>query len=218
MAVVAGALSACASSGVSGPVGQALPPPSASSTAITADYKIAPLDKITVSVFQAPDLTLDAVPVDASGQFNMPLIGKLRAAGKSTTQLSEEIAAKLEERYFRSPQVTVVVDEVHGHEITVEGAVVQPGVYKFASTTTLLQAIAMARGPDKTADLDRVAVFRNIEGKRAAAVFDLTAIRSGAAEDPELYGSDIVVVQGSSTKQLWQGMLNALPLGIFRFF
>ena len=92
-------------------------------------------------------------------------------------------------------------------------------MFNLTGPTTLLQTIAMARGPDKTADLRHVAIFRTIQGKRAAAVFDLKAIRLGEAPDPQVYGNDIVVVQGSDTRGIWQELLRAAPLiGVFRFF
>lgn len=187
--------------------------------AVQADYVIGPLDKLAITVFQVPDLTLPSVQVDASGRINLPLIGAVQAGGKTAPQLSTEIAARLKENYLQSPQVSVLVAEATSQKITVEGAVIQPGVYDISGPTTLLQAVAMARGPDRVADLRRVAIFRTIDGKRAAAVFDLNAIRRGQAPDPAVAGNDVVVVQGSGAKSVWQDVIRAAPIiGVFRFF
>ena len=59
----------------------------------------------------------------------------------------------------------------------------------------LLQTIAMAEGLDQLANLQGVVVFRQVGGKRMAAVFDLAAVRAGKAEDPVIYGDDVVVVE-----------------------
>lgn len=196
-----------------------LPPPDPQvTTGSQTEYVIAPMDHLSVSVFQVPDLSLKDVEVDASGRITMPLVGDVLAAGRTANQLSSDIATQLSKGYLQNPQVTVTVEESANQKITVEGAVMQPGVFQVSGPTTLLQMIAMARGPDKTADIRHVGIFRTIQGRRAAAVFDLKAIRSGKAEDPAVYPNDIVVVQGSGAKRFWQDLLQSSPLiGLFKF-
>ncbi|HEX5775987.1 MAG TPA: polysaccharide biosynthesis/export family protein [Caulobacteraceae bacterium] len=213
------ALGGCGST-KGGPTDTWLPPPDSTPlTASQAEYVIGPLDKLSVTVFQAPDLSLKGAQVDAGGRITFPLIGQVQASGRTASQLATDISAALGKSYMQSPEVSVTVDEAASQKVTVEGAVVQPGVFNLTGPTTLLETIAMARGPDKTADLRNVAIFRTIQGKRAAAVFDLKAIRLGEAPDPTVYGNDIVVVQGSDTRGIWQELLRAAPLiGVFRFF
>ena len=215
------ALAGCASDSGVVATTTSLAPPSAAAVAPAPqpDYVIGPLDRISISVFQVPELSQESVQVDAAGQINLPLVGIMQANGKTAQQLSADIADKLGKSYLQSPQVSVMVVEANSQKITVEGAVNQPGVFPVTGPTTLVQAIAMARGPDKTADLKKVAIFRTVEGKRAVAVFDLGAIRSGRAPDPTVYGSDIVIVEGSGAKTMWQSVIQAVPLvGVFRFF
>jgi polysaccharide export outer membrane protein len=181
------------------------------------DYRIGAHDRLTIAVFQVEDLKLDKIQVDASGRIALPLVGSVVAAGKTTNQLSVEIASRLSERYMRDPQVTVLVEEAVSQKVTVEGAVTEPGVYVLKGRTTLVQAVAMAKGADRMANLKRVAVFRTQDGKRVAAVFDLAAIRSGRADDPEIYGDDVIVVDSSAMKGFWREVISALPaLSIFR--
>lgn len=182
------------------------------------DYRIGPLDKLNITVFQVKDLTLDEVQVDGSGRVFLPLIGVVMAAGKTTQELSTEIADRLRGQFLQSPQVAVWVAEAISQKVTVDGSVVEPGVYTMSGPTTLLQAVAMAKGPDlKYANLSRVAVFRTINGQRNAAVFDLKAIRAGRAADPVILGNDVVVVEGSAVKGMFREILSALPgLAIFR--
>ncbi len=75
----------------------------------------------------------------------------------------------------------------------------KPGIYPLTGRTTLLQCIAMA-GLTPLADLKGVVIFRQIGGKKMGAVFDIKAIRAGNAEDPLVYGDDIVVVDQSGAK------------------
>ena len=183
------------------------------------EYRIGALDKLNVTVFQVADLTLRDVQVDAVGNLQLPLIGTVMAKGKTTGELTELIRGRLAESYLQNPQVTVVVSTAASQKVTVDGAVTQPGVYQMTGNTSLIQAVAMARGPSRTAELTRVAVFRNVEGQRMVAMFDLRAIRRGQAEDPQILGDDVVVVDSSVMSSTIANVLGALPaLAIFRPF
>ena len=176
------------------------------------DYVIGPLDKLNIHVFEVQDLSMNDAQVDASGQLVLPLIGPVIASGKTTAQLSKEIADRLQERYLQSPQVTVSVEESSGQTVTMEGEVKTPGVYKMAGRTTLMQAVAMAQGPSDKADLRELMVIRIVNGTRKAAICDYAQISKGSAPDPILQGGDIVVMNGSTTKTLWTQLLQAVPL------
>lgn len=181
----------------------------------SVDYKISPLDVLDISVFQVPDLT-KAVQVNSGGQISLPLIGAVTASGKTTQTLEQEIAAKLGAKYLQSPQVTVVVKEYTSQRVTVEGAVNKPGVFPMTGRTTLLQSVAMAGGLDRVADPRGIVVFREADGVRTAAKFDLPAIRSGKESDPVLVGGDVVVVDQHGGKTALRGIRESL--GIFRVF
>ena len=70
----------------------------------------------------------------------------------------------------------------------------------------------MARGLHELANPRRVAIFRQIDGQRMAAAFDLTTIRAGEDADPEVYRGDIIVVDGNSGRQAWLDVLRSLPV------
>lgn len=213
-------LASCASGG-SGSFAADLPPPTREKTAmVPTDYRIGALDRIAVNVFGEEKLSVDDIQVDASGNISLPLIGPMNVDGKTTSQLAEEIKVALSERYLQSPRVSVLIKEAVSQTVTVAGAVMESGVYPLRGRTTLVEAVAMAKGPDpRLANVKRVVVFRMIEGKRAAAMFDLAAIRDGKAEDPRIYGGDTVIVQGSSAKGFWRELVPVLPgLGVFTLF
>ena len=89
---------------------------------------------------------------------------------------------------------------------------VEPGIYPLTGTTTLLQAVALAGGLDPLAQRDGVVIFRQIEGKKMAAVFDLTRITDGTVDDPQIYGEDIIVVARSGTRSSLQELIKTAPL------
>lgn len=187
------------------------------STVPAVEYPIGVGDKLSLRVFQVPDLSFDQLVVDTSGDIQMPLIGSVRASGKTANQLAAEVAARLSAQYLRNPQVTVAVLEAASQKITVDGAVTKPGVYVMRGGTSLLQAVAMAEGPTRVADLTNVALFRTIDGQRSVAVFDLAAIRQGRASDPTVLGDDVIVVDTSRMSVAMREIIAALPgLTIFR--
>jgi polysaccharide biosynthesis/export protein len=189
-----------------------LPQADLSSSGTQGDYVIGPEDKLRIRVFEVKDLSFDEEEVDANGQIQLPLIGKVTAAGKTTAQLQDELAARLGDRYLQSPQVSVAVAESASQKVTVEGEVKTPGVYPMRGRTTLMQAIAMAGGPSDEADLHKVAVIRESSGVRKGAVVDYQAVRDGRGGDPVIEGNDVVVVDGSTVKTLWSNVMKNLPI------
>lgn len=185
----------------------------------TDEYRIGVGDKLDVRVFQVADLSFEELVVDTSGNINLPLIGAVRSAGRTAGEMSTDIAARLAAQYLRDPQVTVTVKEAASQKITVDGAVTKPGVYEMRGATSLLQAVAMAEGPTRVADLTKVAVFRTIDGRRSVALFDLSAIRQGRASDPAILGDDVVVVDTSRLSSTLREVVGALPaLAAFAYF
>lgn len=183
------------------------------------DYVIGPRDELSVVVFREPDLSLPNVLTDSSGRFEMALIGRIVALGKTPDQLSAEITQRLGERYLVNPDVAVNLNKVNSKRITVEGALNRPGLYEVADNTDLLSAIALAGGPLDIAKLSEIAVFRKVNGQNQVAVFDLSRIRSGEAANPQIKPGDIVVVGFSGLKQGFQEFLRTAPLiGVFTRF
>lgn len=175
------------------------------------DYRIGPNDLLNVMVFQVKDLERD-VRVDNDGQISLPLIGSVAAAGSSTKELQARIEAGYRSRFLQDPQVSVFVKEFASRRVTVDGAVASPGIYPIATQLSLLQAIALAKGPTDVANERDVVVFRTVGGQRHLARFDLKAIREGRAADPEVLGEDIVVVDESGSKAWLRRFIELTPL------
>ncbi|MGO9474889.1 MAG: polysaccharide biosynthesis/export family protein [Rhodomicrobium sp.] len=176
----------------------------------TRAYKIGPLDVLEVSVFKVPDLS-KTVQVSEAGTINFPLIGEVEASGKSARELEQLLTKELGAKYLQKPQISVFVKEHNSQRVTVEGAVKKPGVVPMAGGMSLLQAVAISGGTDETAENTAV-VFRMTEGKRFAAKYDLSDIRAGRADDPQLQSGDVVIVPTSDLKFGLNTVLRLLPL------
>lgn len=189
------------------PVGQAkIVAPGLDSQAPRAGATITPLDRLQVTVFREPELSVEDVQVDEGGKVLLPLVGPLTAAGKSAETLAAEVTAKLRE-YIREPQVSVSVKQAAVRRVTVAGSVVQPGVYPLEGRTTLLQAVALAQGPSQVASLDQTMIFRTINGQRTAARFDLGKIAKGKDADPEVLPGDTIAIGSSKFKTAWRDIV-----------
>jgi polysaccharide export outer membrane protein len=221
------ALAGCATHAISSnpnvSAGTELPAPDSTSESGAyegaSDYRIGGQDLLEISVFGIDELS-QTVRVNSNGQISLPLIGAVLAGGKTIPELEADIAAALKKGYLQDPQVTVFIKEFASQRMTLEGAINNPGIYPLTGKTTLLQAIAMAGGvDDKVADLKGVVVFRQINGKRMGAVFDLAQVRNGTMPDPQVYGDDIIVVEQSGSKSALRRFIETMPvLGFFRWF
>ena len=142
------------------------------------DYRIGAQDLLEISIFGVQELNKE-VRVNSNGQISLPLIGGVMAGGKTIPEFEAELAKKYSEGFLQNPQVSVFVKEFTSQRITLEGAVVKPGIYPITGRTSLLQAIALAGGvDDKLADLGGIVLMRQVDGKRKAAVYDLREVRT----------------------------------------
>lgn len=186
-------------------------PPAPAATAPLAAYRLGPLDELSVNVFREPDLSVERAVVDLAGNINLPLVGPVRAVGRTAEEIDGELEQRLNARYLRDARVSVAVTKATSYTFTIEGEVRQPGTYAIPGRLTLLQAVAAGGGVTERARLSEVIVFRTVEGKRYAARFDLRDVRAGLMADPELQVGDVVVVNFSAGQQLYRDLLQVAP-------
>jgi polysaccharide biosynthesis/export protein len=175
-------------------------PSSADRLATAREYRLGPTDKLSVQILGVQELER-TVQIDSSGAVTLPLIGAIPAAGETTNSLAGKIAEAYSERYLQNPQVTVSLTEAISQQVLVDGAVTNPGQYQVTGGSTLMAAIANARGVTDTAKLDQILLFRTTNGQRMVARFNLADIRGGRAVDPPVFANDAIIV-GSGTGRL----------------
>ena len=171
---------------------------------------------LQISVFKVPELS-QSVQVADTGTVNLPLVGEIRAAGRTAHELERDLTSRLGAQYLKNPQVTVFVKEYNSQRVTITGDVKKPGVYPLTGKTTLLQVVATAGGFEESTNWT-VLVLRQINGKRSAAKFDVSQIEEGHAEDPTHAGWGRLVAGSSAIKKGYGAILKALPIaGLFAF-
>lgn len=191
-----------------------LPAPSAADMFVDQEhYLVGPADVLRIDVFGMQDMANREVRVDQAGQLSFPLAGTIQASGKTTTQIAEEIEAGLRRSYVREPRVTVNVERAISRTVTVYGEVREPGIHALpAGKTTLMRAIASAKGFTELAKQSDVVVFRTVNGQRMATLYNLGAIRRGAYADPDIYANDLVAVGDNSARLLFRDIVQAAAL------
>ena len=189
-----------------------LPPPTGADLIASATpYRIGPLDKLEIGVFGVPELS-GKFQADAAGHLALPLAGAIDAAGLTPAELAATIDRRLRGHFVRDPQVTVNLEETSTQVFTVDGQVGQPGSYPVLGDMSLMRAVAAAKGSSEFARLSDVVVFRTVEGKPMAALYNLDAIRRGAYADPRIYAHDIIIVGDSKARRQFQQFLQIAPL------
>lgn len=125
-----------------GPVEPAVAPVSLSGAGVASTLQ--PGEKIKITVYGEEALTGE-YSVSPSGTVNMPLIGSIRAGGRSQSEFARDVAAKYRGGGFlQDPHVTVEV--VQFKPFYVLGEVTTPGEYPFRSSLNVHSAVAMAGG------------------------------------------------------------------------
>lgn len=115
----------------------------ADSTAPTKVYKLAPGDKLAVTVFGQPELSGDYL-LDEAGAIVFPIIGAIEARGLTVDECQKQLASRLAEGVLTDPSVFVHVTEMR--PIQVLGDVRTPGSYPFRHGTLVKSAVAFAGG------------------------------------------------------------------------
>lgn len=103
-----------------------------------SDYQLRPHDTLNIVVTDQPDLSKKYV-LDDTGALLLPLIGELRAAGLTTTQLEAEIRQRLN-GFLVNPQVRIDVERTK--RVFVFGGVASPGMYQLTENMTLVELLA----------------------------------------------------------------------------
>lgn len=128
----------------------------------TSNYIIGPGDTLSIFVYRAPELSVTALPVRPDGRISVPLIPDLVAAGKTPTQLGNEIEKRLKE-YVKAPIVTVMVQSFVGpfdRQIRVIGQATDPLAIPYRDHMTVLDVMIAVKGLTRFAAGNRAVIVR----------------------------------------------------------
>jgi polysaccharide export outer membrane protein len=157
------------------------------------EYVVGISDQLRVTVWKNPDLSTDAT-VRPDGTITLPLLGDLKAAQRTPTEIRGEIQKRLS-AYVKDEGavVTVAVTGVNSYRFTVAGNVEHAGVFTSQSYVSVAEAVAMAGGPTRFASPSQTVIVRQQDGKTRRIPVPYDDVRSG--DHPE---KDLVLVAGDT--------------------
>lgn len=173
-----------------------------SSTFSGAGYQINPGDQLEISVWREDGLQRE-VMVLPDGTISFPLVGVIRAAGKTTAIIEQEITAGLANYFVDAtvPDVTVTVVSTSGLQFSVIGKVQSPGIFTPGRNVTLLEALSFSGGVTEFASLSNVVVVRKSGESLTVIPVNLSKVlrsRSVSVEEvsalPMIRSGDTIIV------------------------
>jgi polysaccharide biosynthesis/export protein len=170
--------------------------PAAASSDAQRDYVLGAGDVVRISVFQNPDLSLEA-RVSEGGSISYPLLGSVRLGGLSVQQAEKAIGDGLRNGQFvRQPQVGILVIQVRSNQASVLGMVNRPGRYPIEVTGMRMSELVALAGGIAATGSDMVSLTGTRGGKPLRVVIDLPALfgASNPANDPVVLNGDVVFV------------------------
>jgi polysaccharide export outer membrane protein len=156
-------------------------------------YVIGASDVITVTVFKEPTLS-GSLLVRPDGMISVPLLGDVKASGKTPLQLADEIAVALK-KYVQDPNVSIVLSQSNSKIIYLIGEVGKPGPIGMTPGMTMLQAIATTGGLTEFANAKKIYILRTVDGRQQKIpVRYKQALQGDAALNLTLNPGDTIVV------------------------
>lgn len=141
--------------------------------------------------------TSPAYLVDAQGEIEIPVVGRVKLAGLTTLQAKQKLTG-LVSPFLKDPLVEVSFTTF---KVTVLGEVKTPGSFILsAQHATLFEALAAAGDLPHSAKRYNVRLFRDYNGKRTVKKFDLR--NASVLEDPDIFQmrpNDVIYVQARSS-------------------
>lgn len=164
--------------------------------AAPVDYPLAAGDAVRVQVFQNPDLTLET-RISESGTISFPLIGTIRLGGLAVGAAEKKIADALKSGGFlQNPQVTLLLTQIRGSQVSVLGQVGRPGRFPLETANTRLSDMLANAGGATPGGDDVVIVTGRRAGQPFRKLVDVPSLflREQSADDIVLQGGDVIYV------------------------
>ena len=167
----------------------------------TAQYVIGPGDQLSVFVYQSPQLSLPSIPVRPDGRISMPLVSDIVAAGRTPSQLGNELAKELT-KYVRDPIVTVMVTGFVGpldRQVRVIGEATDPTAIPYRAQLTVLDVMIQTRGLTRFAAGNRAIIVRRKGQQQETIPVRLSdLIRDGdISQNVEMQPGDTLIIPQS---------------------
>ena len=171
-------------------------------------YRVGPGDTLKITFYADPSgmtASSEFTPqttavIDETGELFFPFVGKLRAEGRTVSQIRDELTALLSE-FFEQPQVEVAISEYNARRVTITGAVGAPGRKTLTNVSVTLLDLVNEAGASPEADLRRITIRRNAN----SYLVNLRAFldEGNSRHNPVLLPDDLVQVPEASDDKVF---------------
>lgn len=171
---------------------------------------LGPGDVLSLSVYAEPELTVKEIPIGPDGRISYLEANDVMAAGLTVDELRTKLSQELG-KFRREPQVIVSPVAYKSKKYYVLGKVSQRGVFTLDRPTTLLEAVAQARGMEtgmsgertmvELADLSRSFVARG--GKKVPVDFQRLFEEGDLSQNIALEPDDYIYFPGAEQKEVY---------------
>jgi polysaccharide export outer membrane protein len=152
-----------------------LPLMQSSATPALAEYHVHRGDVLEISILGSPELHR-RIMIDDDGRIDFPVVGEIRVAGLSLSQLRQKLRERLAVHHsFHDPDVTV--DVAQYRPIYITDGVAKPGAYPYRPGMTVRDAIALAGGYGRNMPLDGI----NAHGQYDASLIEFVRLQIGVS-------------------------------------
>jgi polysaccharide export outer membrane protein len=138
---------------------------------LLSTYQLAAGDVITIRVFGEDDLGRENVRLTDAGTIPYPVLGEVKAKGRTIGEIEKFITAGLDGRYLINPRVSVTIEEYRPFYIN--GMVDKPGGYPFQPGLTVLKASSLAGGFKERASFSKITIIRESDPKAGPQKADI---------------------------------------------
>lgn len=150
-----------------------------------SEYKMGAGDKISIYVFDEPDLSMEYTLSDG-GTISYPFLGEIRVLGLTISELEGKIVSGLRGPYLVDPKVNVTIKEYR--QFFIHGEVEKSGGYPFQPGLSLRKAISLAGGLTERASEKKIFVIRDDDPKQERKTMNM---------DDSVHAGDIITIEQS---------------------
>lgn len=173
--------------------------PAAMTSDGAGDYRLGPGDLLVVKVYETTELDAE-VRVSSRGAVSLPLLNNVDVYNLTAAEAEEKIENLYKQKYLHDPHITIHIKEHVSKQITLVGAITNPGTYDYVSQRRLLDVIAIASGlSEESGSIAYITREDPASGKRLSYYINLDELMKEGKMDQNMIvlGGDVIFVPES---------------------
>ncbi|MDP8299333.1 MAG: polysaccharide biosynthesis/export family protein [Candidatus Tantalella remota] len=166
-------------------------------------YAINVRDELEISVWRCPELSSTVVVRPQDGGITLPLVGDVKAAGKTPRELAQAISKKMA-YYVKEPRVAVGIKEFGDKKVYIMGDVVMQGSYYLESGDRLIDLLTRSGGFTEDSSPAATYVIRGTydDPQIIRANVERLLLRADISQNIYLMEGDIIVVPSNTISKV----------------